>query len=84
LSSTRGGDDAFAAGATVDRYRVEGLLGEGGMGAVYAVVDPAIGRRFALEPGLVHSAVLCALAVAASNLSTIAAETAFVGGSTPR
>jgi len=54
------------------------------MGAVYAVVDPAIGRRFALEPGLVHSAVLCALAVAASNLSTIAAETAFVGGSTPR
>ena len=30
-------------------YRVEGLLGQGGMGRVYKVVHPVIGRTFALK-----------------------------------
>ena len=47
--SAEASDAAFTTGSLIDRYRVEGLLGEGGMGAVYAVVDPAIGRRFALK-----------------------------------
>lgn len=44
-------DTDFATGSLIDRYRVEGLLGEGGMGAEYAVVDATIGRRAA---GPVH------------------------------
>jgi hypothetical protein len=31
------------------RYRVEGLLGKGGMGAVYAAVDTSSGKRLALK-----------------------------------
>src|SRR5688572_14738405 len=32
-----------------DRYRVERVLGRGGMGEVLAVMEPGTGRRFALK-----------------------------------
>jgi tetratricopeptide (TPR) repeat protein len=38
-------DERLIAG----RYRVEGLLGQGGMGGVYAVVDTTTGKRIALK-----------------------------------
>ena len=37
----------------VGSYRVERLLGEGGMGAVYELVHPGIGKRLALK--LLHA-----------------------------
>jgi serine/threonine-protein kinase len=36
-------------GDTVDRYVVEAVIGEGGMGRVYRALDPRIGRRVALK-----------------------------------
>ncbi len=39
----------LAAGAEVGPYTVERLLGRGGMGAVYAAVERATGRRVALK-----------------------------------
>lgn len=33
----------------IGRYRVQGLLGKGGMGRVYKVVHPTIGRNLALK-----------------------------------
>jgi serine/threonine-protein kinase len=49
-----GGD--LQPGTVVGEYRVEGKLGEGGMGAVYSAVHPLIGKKAAIK---VLSAALC-------------------------
>ena len=38
-----------------DKYELEGLLGEGGMGAVYQATNLAIGRRVAIK--ILHASV---------------------------
>ena len=40
---------ALPPGTMVGEYRVEGKLGEGGMGAVYAATHPVIGKRAAIK-----------------------------------
>jgi serine/threonine-protein kinase len=39
----------LSAGVSFDRYVIEGLLGEGGMGRVYRAFDPRLHRRVALK-----------------------------------
>jgi serine/threonine protein kinase len=41
--------DALAEGVKIGEYRVEKLLGEGGMGQVYAAKQPVIGKRVAIK-----------------------------------
>jgi serine/threonine-protein kinase len=41
--------DALAEGVQIGEYRVEKLLGEGGMGQVYAAKQPVIGKRVAIK-----------------------------------
>ncbi|HEY5951732.1 MAG TPA: serine/threonine-protein kinase [Kofleriaceae bacterium] len=42
-------DPALAPGTMVGEYRVEGIVGEGGMGQVYGAVHPVIGKRAAIK-----------------------------------
>jgi hypothetical protein len=42
-------DDAFTGATLGDRYRLEGLIGRGGMAAVYRGVDLALGRPVAVK-----------------------------------
>ena len=39
----------FTAGRMVGEYRVTGLIGEGGMGTVYAGIQPLIGKKVAIK-----------------------------------
>jgi tetratricopeptide (TPR) repeat protein len=48
-----GEEGVLAAGSTVGRYKIQRLLGVGGMGVVYEAHDPELDRRIALK--LLHS-----------------------------
>lgn len=43
------GQTAFAPGATIGRYRVEGVVGAGGAGVVLSALDTELGRRVAIK-----------------------------------
>lgn len=49
-------DPPLEPGAVVAGYRIERLLGVGGMGAVYAAVHPVIGKRAAVKVIQAHAA----------------------------
>src|SRR5690242_7345156 len=42
-------DDALSPGTMVGEYQVDGHLGEGGMGTVYAATHPVIAKRAAIK-----------------------------------
>src|SRR5687768_17477384 len=44
-----GEDEHLTPGMMLGEYRIEGLIGKGGMGFVYAAVHPLIGKRAAVK-----------------------------------
>ncbi len=47
--SSAGGDEALPPGTAVGEYKIESLLGHGGMGEVYGAHHPVIGKRVAIK-----------------------------------
>lgn len=46
---------SLEVGEVVDGYQIEAILGEGGMGTVFAVLDPRTGARYALKTLALHA-----------------------------
>jgi serine/threonine-protein kinase len=55
-------------GDPIDRFVIEAVLGEGGMGRVYRALDPRLGRRVALKVMLAEGASETARAQAAARM----------------
>ena len=56
MTQPEGADAALRPGALVGEYQITHLLGEGGMGVVYAGMHPEIGKRVAIKVLAPHAA----------------------------